>query len=256
MDQDGSMELVMEQICPAVVELQHPQIPEGQTVGKTIGWMDSRRRLLHSPIYFPLERVGTISSQVQFIDASHQNQKSRYFLWNDQNVLCVDLSIFNQSYSGGITTTKKPTVYWRYYVPFKMSASYSCHGTRQASTPWATSLYFKFRAIYLWLLNEFQWWDQAKIYHIIRQLSHRFMCEIMIWSGDKTKLIHKKTFPQDYDYELLNLSKTKIPITIVKAQMPSNPNQKSRTRDNKLNRLELNFQKGRKGIRSDESQKQ
>ena len=29
------------------------------------------------------------------------------------------------------------------------------------------------------------------------------------------------------------LSKTKIPITIVKAQMPSNPNQKSRKRDNK-----------------------
>ena len=83
-----------------------------------------------------------------------------------------------------------------------------------------------------WLLNEYQWWDQAKIYHIIRQLSHRFMCEIVIWSGDKTKLIYKKTFPQDYDYELLNLRKTKIPITIVMAQMPSNPNQKSRTRDN------------------------
>ena len=29
------------------------------------------------------------------------------FLWNEQNVLCVDLSMFNQSYSGGITTTKK-----------------------------------------------------------------------------------------------------------------------------------------------------
>ena len=29
------------------------------------------------------------------------------------------------------------------------------------------------------------------------------------------------------------LSKTKIPITMVRAQMPSNPIQKSRTRDNK-----------------------
>ena len=28
------------------------------------------------------------------------------FLWNQQNVLYVDLSMFNQSYSGGITTTK------------------------------------------------------------------------------------------------------------------------------------------------------
>ena len=127
---------------------------------------------------------------------------------------------------------------WRYYnnkksLPDISGTTYhsrcrlpSSHGTRKASTPWAMSLYFKFRAIlYLWLWNEYQWWDQAKIYHIIRQLSHRFMCEIMIGSGDKTKLIHKKTFPQDY--ELLNLSKTKIPITIVKAQMPSNPNQKS-----------------------------
>ena len=54
-----------------------------------------------------------------------------------------------------------------------------------ASTPWAMSLYFKFRAIYFWLLHEYQWWDEAKIYHIIRQLSHRFLCEIMIWSGHK-----------------------------------------------------------------------
>ena len=87
------------------------------------------------------------------------------------------------------------------------------------------SLYFKFHTIYFWLLNEYQWWDQATIYHIIRQLSHRL----------------RKTLPQDYDYELLNPSKTKIPVTIVKAQMPSNPNQKSRTRDNKSSRwLALN----------------
>ena len=29
------------------------------------------------------------------------------------------------------------------------------------------------------------------------------MCEIMTWSDDKTKLIHKN-IPQDYDYELFN----------------------------------------------------
>ena len=33
------------------------------------------------------------------------------------------------------------------------------------------------------------------------------------------------------------LSKTKIPITIVKAQMPSNPNQKSRMRDNEYEKV-------------------
>ena len=57
-----------------------------------------------------------------------------------------------------------------------------------------------------------------------------------VWNHDliwwKNKIDTHKTFPQDYDYELLNLNKTKIPITIVKAQMPSNLNQKSRTRDN------------------------
>ena len=30
------------------------------------------------------------------------------------------------------------------------------------------------------------------------------MCEIMTWSDDKQKWYTKKTFPQDYDYELLN----------------------------------------------------
>ena len=60
---------------------------------------------------------------------------------------------------------------------------------------------------------------------------------VHVWNHDliwwQNKIDTQKTFPQDYDYELLNLSKTKIPITIVKAQMPSNPNQKSRMRDNK-----------------------
>ena len=90
-------------------------------------------------------------------------------------------------------------------LPFKMSApSLSCEAPWSlASTPWTMSLYFKFRAIYFWLLNEYQRWDQAKMYHIIRQLIYRFMWEIMTRSDDKTKLIHKN-FPQEYDYELLN----------------------------------------------------
>ena len=104
---------------------------------------------------------------------------NKTFLW-------VDLSFINQTYSGGITTTKTPTGYW----------------------PWAMSLYFKFRAICFWLLNEYQWWHQAKIYHIIRQLSYRFMCEIRTWSDDKTKLIHKNISASSW-----TLSKTKIPIT-------------------------------------------
>ena len=57
---------------------------------------------------------------------------------------------------------------------------------------------------------------------------------VPVWNHDLIWWQNKiDTFPQDYDYELLNLSKMKIPITIVKVQMPSNPNQKSRTWDNK-----------------------
>ena len=60
---------------------------------------------------------------------------------------------------------------------------------------------------------------------------------VHVWNHDliwwQNKIDTQKTFPQDYDNHLLNLSKTKIPITIVKAQIPSNPNQKSRMRDNK-----------------------
>ena len=106
------------------------------------------------------------------------------FLW-------VDLSLFNQSYSGGITMTKNlldigDTTIQDVGPQLPWEAPWS-----PASTPWAMSLYFKFRATYFWLLNEYWWWDQAKIYHIIRQLSYRFMCETMTWSDDKTKLIHK-----------------------------------------------------------------
>ena len=153
-------------------------------------------RCVKSPDYLfvSLFRPAANKTQVQFIDASHQNYKSRYFLYGMNNTfLCVDLSLFDQSYSGGITTTKSlPDI----GGTTKMSAAWLPWDSpwSLASTPWAMSLYFKFRAIYFWLLNEYQWWDEAKVYHIIRKLSHRFMCEIMIWSGDKTKLIRKKHF--------------------------------------------------------------
>ena len=109
--------------------------------------------------------------------------RNKTFVW-------VDLSFFNQSYSRVITTTKSLQDIGG---TTKMSAtSLSCGlPWSLASTPWAMSLYIKFRAIHFWLLNEYQWWHQAKIYHIIRQLSYRFMCEIMTWSDDKTKLIHE-----------------------------------------------------------------
>ena len=53
----------------------------------------------------------------------------------------------------------------------------------------------------------------------------------LIWWQNKTDT--QKHFRKTSITSPWTLSKTKIPITIVKAQMPSNPNQKSRMRDNK-----------------------
>ena len=103
---------------------------------------------------------------------------ANFFYGMNKTFWGVDLSFFNQSYSGGITMTKKPTWYWQYYhsrcwtgthknsarskqsgrerEPVNPTALESCGPSWSlASTPWAMSLYFKFRAIYFWLLNEY-----------------------------------------------------------------------------------------------------
>ena len=148
---------------------------------------------------------------------------NKTFLW-------VDLSFFNQSYPGGITTTKMPTGYWRYYLPFKMSTPLlTCS---LASTPWAMSLCFKFRAIYFWLLNDVNDDIGQNISHYTTaKLSAQVWMHDLIWWQKKDrytkKHFHKITITSSW-----TLSKTKIPIIIVKAEMPSNPNQKSPSRDN------------------------
>ena len=69
------------------------------------------------------------------------------FLWNEQNV-----------FMGGFITFQS-VLLWRYYNAKNLL---DIGGTTiqdvaplaaMASTPWAMSLYFKFRAIYFWLLN-------------------------------------------------------------------------------------------------------
>ena len=60
---------------------------------------------------------------------------------------------------------------------------------------------------------------------------------VHVWNHDliwwQNKIDTQKHFRKTTITSSWTLSKTKIPITIVKAQMPSNQNQKSRTRDNK-----------------------
>ena len=62
---------------------------------------------------------------------------------------------------------------------------------------------------------------------------HVWNLDLIWWQNkiDTQRHFHKTTITSSW-----TLSKTKIPITIVKAQMPSNPNQKSRTRDNDSHR--------------------
>ena len=59
---------------------------------------------------------------------------------------------------------------------------------------------------------------------------------VHVWNHDliwwQNKIDTQKHFHKSAITSSWALSKTKIPITIVKAQMPSNPNQKSRMRDN------------------------
>ena len=78
------------------------------------------------------------------------------FLWNEQHVFVCWFITFQS------------VLLWRYYndkkayrilavLLFKMSAAWLPWDSpwSLASTPWVMSLYFKFRAIYFWLLNEY-----------------------------------------------------------------------------------------------------
>ena len=74
-----------------------------------------------------------------------------------------------------------------------------------ASTPWAMSLYFKFRAIYFWLLNEYEWWHQAKIYHIIRHLSYRCSARVDYWIHVRLWDVNTQPFT-NFNYRLAKSS--------------------------------------------------
>ena len=102
-------------------------------------WVEAR-----APIQYPTSTVyWCIASKLKVPLNLYGMNKT--FLW-------VDLPLFNQ------------LLLWRYYndqkayrilaaLPFKISApSLPCS---LVPTPWAMSLYFKFRAIYFWSLNEY-----------------------------------------------------------------------------------------------------
>ena len=82
-------------------------------------------------------------------------------------------------------------------------------------------------------------------YTTVKLSIHVWNHDLILWQNkiDTQKHFHKTAITSSW-----TLSKTKIPITIVKAQMPSNPNQKSRTRDNKESMAPGTTQQARKGL--------
>ena len=146
---------------------------------------------------------------------------NKTFLW-------LDLSFFNQSYSGGITTTKSlPDIggttiqYVVHTMSDELILQISCN------------IFLAFK----WILMMTS--DQNISHYSTAQLSVHVWNHDLIWWQNKTdtqKHFRKTTITSSW-----TLSKTIIPITIVKARMPSNPNQKSRTRDNKWTHLLNSF---------------
>ena len=72
-----------------------------------------------------------------------------------------------------------------------------------------------------------------------QNISHYTTAKLLVhvWNHDliwwQNKIDKQKHFRKTTITSFWTLSKTNIPITLVKAQMPSNPNQKSRMQDNK-----------------------
>ena len=94
-----------------------------------------------------------------------------------------------------------------------------------ASTPWAMSnIFLAFKLILMMTSGQ-----NISQYTTAKLSVHVWNHDLIWWQYkiDTQTPFHKTTITISW-----TLSKTKIPITIIKAQMQSSPNQKSRTRDN------------------------
>ena len=130
-----------------------------------------------------------------------------------------------------LITTEKRTGYWRYYHsrcrPPRCQRAAMEPGVHTMSDVLILQISYNiFLALTMTSGQNISHYTTAKLSVHVR--NH----DLIWWKNkiDTQKHFHKTTITS-----LRTLSKTKIPITIVKAQMPSNLNQKSRTRDNYIN---------------------
>ena len=143
------------------------------------------------------------------------------------------LLFFNQSYSGGITTPKKnlpdiggTTIQDVGDLAVMRSAMEP--GVHTMSDELILQISCNVFVAFRWILMMTS--GQNISHYMTAKLS------VCVWNHDliwwQNKIDTQKHFRKTTITSSWTLSKTKIPITIVKAQMLSNPNQKSRTRDN------------------------
>ena len=178
----------------------------------------------------PRERTHWSTSTVYWCSAS-KLKIPPFFYGMNRTFLWVDVSFFNQSYSDGITTKKKPTGYWRYYQDVGRIAV-----MRAAMEP---GVHTRSDELILQIsCNTFLAFKWISMMTSGQHISHYTTAKLSVhvWNHDliwwQNKIDTQKHFRKTTSS--WTLSKTKIPITIIKAQMLSNPNPESRTRDNKL----------------------
>ena len=141
---------------------------------------------------------------------------ANFFYGMNKTFWGVDLSFFNQSYSGGITTTKKRIGYWRYYrniqdvghIESVMRAAMEPGVHTMSDEQISCNIFLAFK----WILMMTS--GQNISHYTAAKLSvHVWNYDLTRWQNkiDTQKYFRKTTITSSW-----TLSKTKIPITIVK----------------------------------------
>ena len=155
-----------------------------------------------------------------------------FFYGMNKTFLWVDLSFFNQSYSGITTTKSLPDIggtfqdVGQHLAVMRAAMEPGVHTmSDELILQISRNIFLAFKLILMMTSGK------NILLYTTAKLS------VPVWNHDliwwRNKIDTQNHFRKTTITSFWTLSKTKISITIVKAHMPSNPNQKSRTRDNK-----------------------
>ena len=146
----------------------------------------------------------------------------------NKTVLWVDLTFSISLTLVVLQRQKKATGYWRYYSKCRPPLSCGLPGIHTMSDELILQILCSIFLAFKWILMMTSG-QNISHYETAKLSVHVWNHDLIWWQNkiDTQKLFRKTMITSSW-----TLSKKKIPITIVKAQMPSNPNQKSCTRDN------------------------